>query len=151
MQIRQGDVVLFHTGWTDAKLASEPAVWAGGEPGISNEAAVYLASLNPMVVGADTWGVEVAPPVQGDKVFYGDVNFLRENDIYNLKTMNTGLAKEGVNEFMFVLGQARVRGAVQMIIDPVAMWSGARAGADRTGCQLASRLDCLNLQNACLW
>ena len=123
MQIRQGDVVLFHTGWTDAKLASEPAVWAGSEPGISNEAAVYLASLNPMAVGADTWGLEVVPPVKGDKVFYGHVTFLKENGIYILETMNTGrLAKEGVNEFMFVLGQARVRGAVQMIINPVAMW-----------------------------
>jgi hypothetical protein len=37
--------------------------------------------------------------------------------------MNTGpLAKEGVHEFMFVLGQARLKGAVQMIINPVAMW-----------------------------
>ena len=32
------------------------------------------------------------------------------------------LAAEGVNEFMFVLGQARLKGAVQMIINPVAMW-----------------------------
>ena len=32
------------------------------------------------------------------------------------------LAKEGVKEFMFVLGQARVKGTVQMIINPVAMW-----------------------------
>jgi hypothetical protein len=37
--------------------------------------------------------------------------------------MNTGrLAEEEVYEFMFVLGQARIRGTVQMIINPVAMW-----------------------------
>ena len=37
--------------------------------------------------------------------------------------MNTGrLAVEGVQEFMFVLGQAKLKGAVQMIINPVAMW-----------------------------
>jgi hypothetical protein len=37
--------------------------------------------------------------------------------------MDTGrLAKEGVNEFMFVLGQARIEGTVQMIINPVAIW-----------------------------
>jgi hypothetical protein len=37
--------------------------------------------------------------------------------------MNTGrLAAEGVFEFMFVLGQARLKGAVQMVINPVAMW-----------------------------
>jgi hypothetical protein len=37
--------------------------------------------------------------------------------------MNTGrLAREGVHEFLFVLGQARIKGTVQMIINPVAMW-----------------------------
>jgi hypothetical protein len=37
--------------------------------------------------------------------------------------MNTGpLANEGVKEFLFVLGQARIRGAVQMIINPVAIY-----------------------------
>jgi hypothetical protein len=48
---------------------------------------------------------------------------LKEHGIYILETMNTGrLAKESVKEFMFVLGQARVKGAVQMMINPVAMW-----------------------------
>jgi len=123
VEIRQGDVVLFHTGWTDAKLASEPKAWVSGEPGLTNEAAVYLASLNVMAVGADTWGVEAVPPVEGDKVFYGHVTFLKENGIFILETMNTGrLASEGVHEFMFVLGQARLQGAVQMMINPVAMW-----------------------------
>ena len=32
------------------------------------------------------------------------------------------LAAEGVQEFMFVLGQAKLKGTVQMIINPVAMW-----------------------------
>jgi len=123
VEIREGDVVLFHTGWTDAKLESDPATWVSGEPGVTNEAAVYLASLNVMAVGADTWGVEAVPPVAGDKVFYGHVTFLKDNGIYILETMNTGrLAAEGVTEFMFVLGQARLKGAVQMMINPVALW-----------------------------
>ena len=123
VEIREGDVVLFHTGWTDAKLESEPQTWVASEPGISNEGAVYLASLNPMAVGADTWGVDVVPPAEGDKVFYAHITFLKDNGIYILETMNTGrLAEEGVSEFMFVLGQARLKGAVQMMINPVAMW-----------------------------
>jgi len=37
--------------------------------------------------------------------------------------MNTGrLDREGVHEFLFVRGQARIKGTVQMIINPVAMW-----------------------------
>jgi len=56
-------------------------------------------------------------------VFYDHAILLKENGIYILETMNTGrLASEGVTEFMFVLGQARLKGAVQMIINPVAMW-----------------------------
>lgn len=123
VEIRKGDVVLFHTGWTDAKLTQEPKAWVSGEPGLSNEGALYLSTLDVLAVGADTWGLEAVPPVKGDKVFYGHVTFLKENGIYILETMNTGrLAKESVNEFMFVLGQARLKGAVQMIINPVAMW-----------------------------
>lgn len=123
VQIRQGDVVLFHTGWTDAKLESSPQAWAAGEPGLTNEAAAYLASLNPMAVGADTWGLEAIPAIAGDKAFYGHVELLKKNGIYILETMNTGrLAREQVREFMFVLGQARIKGTVQMIINPVAMW-----------------------------
>jgi kynurenine formamidase len=123
VEFRQGDVVLFHTGWTDAKLESDPTAWISSEPGLNNEAMAYMASLNPMAVGADTWGVDVFPPPEGDKIFYGHVHLLKENGIYILEVMNTGrLASEGVREFMFVLGQPRMRGAAQMIINPVAMW-----------------------------
>jgi kynurenine formamidase len=122
-EIRPGDIVLFHTGWTDAMLESDPDTWVATEPGITNDGAVYLASLQPMAVGADTWGVEAVPPVEGDRVFYGHVTFLKENGIYILETMNTGrLARERVHEFLFVLGQPRLKGSVQMIINPVAIW-----------------------------
>ena len=74
-------------------------------------------------VGADTWGVDVVPPEKDGRPFYGHVTLLMENGIYILETMNTGrLAEENVTEFLFVLGQARVRGTVQMIINPVAIW-----------------------------
>ena len=66
---KQGDVILFHTGWTDGMLASNAEGWISGEPGLNNEASVYLASMNPMAVGADTWGLEAVPPAKGDKVF----------------------------------------------------------------------------------
>jgi kynurenine formamidase len=121
--IRQGDVVLFHTGWTDGKLASEPNVWVATQPGLTNEAFRYLSAMDPMAVGADTWGIDAVPAIEGDKVFYGHVELLKKKGIYILETMNTGrLAKEKVYEFMFVLGQARIKGTVQMIINPVAMW-----------------------------
>ncbi len=119
----EGDIILFHTGWTEGMLESEPMAWGSAEPGLSNEGAVYMASLNPMAVGADTWGLDAVPPAPGDKVFYGHVTLLKDNGIYILETMNTGpLLRDGVNEFMFVLGQPRIRGTVQAMINPVALY-----------------------------
>ncbi|MEX0281531.1 MAG: cyclase family protein [Arenibacterium sp.] len=121
--IGEGDIVLFHTGWTEGKLESDPTAWVSGEPGLNVSGSRYLASLNVMAVGADTWGVEPVPPAPGDGAFYGHVILLKEHGIYILETMNTGpILRDGVNEFMFVLGQARIRGTVQMIINPVALY-----------------------------
>ena len=121
--VGDGDVVLLHTGYTDATLKQNPSLWAGSIPGITNEASVFLAGLKPMAVGADTWGLGAVPPRAGDKIFYDHVVLLKQHGIYILETMNTGrLADDGVHEFMFVLGQARLKGAVQMISNPVAMW-----------------------------
>ncbi|SET39498.1 cyclase family protein [Oceanicella actignis] len=123
VELRKGDIILFHTGWTEAMLESDPKAWVSGEPGVSVEGMRYLVSLEPMAIGADTWGVEPIPPAPGDGAFYGHVIALKENGVYLLETMNTGpLLREGVNEFMFVLGQARIRGTVQMIINPVALY-----------------------------
>lgn len=120
--IREGDVVLFHTGWTDAKLESDPETWVSTAPGQSEAVAHYLAGLNVVAVGADTFGVDVVPAEDPNKPFIGHVIYLKENGIYILETMNTGpLVRDGAFEFLFVLGQAKVRGAVQMIINPVAI------------------------------
>ena len=120
--VREGDVVLFHTGWTDAKLQSDPQAWASGGPGISEEVAAYLASSNVVAAGSDTWGLDVVPSQHPQRPFQGHVTLLKENGIYVLETMNTGaLVRDGAFEFLFVLGQAKVRGAVQMIVNPVAI------------------------------
>jgi len=120
--IRAGDVVLFHTGWTDAKLKSDPEAWVSGEPGISEEVALMLAEADVIAVGADTWGLDVLPPQHPERLFPGHVTLLKDNGIYVLETMNTGpLVRDEAFEFMFVLGQAKVRGAVQMFINPVAI------------------------------
>ena len=120
--VREGDVVLFHTGWTEAKLEADPQAWVSAEPGQTEEVASYLASKNVVAVGADTWGVDVVPPPDPTRPFQGHVILLKENGIYILETMNTGpLVRDGAFEFLFVLGHAKVRGAVQMIINPVAI------------------------------
>lgn len=120
--VREGDVVLFHTGWTDAKLTDDPIAWVSGEPGQAEDVATYLAGKNVVAVGADTWGLDPSPPEHPQRPFQGHVILLKENGIYILETMNTGpLVRDGAYEFLFVLGQAKVRGAVQMFINPIAI------------------------------
>lgn len=120
--VREGDVVLFHTGWTDAKLDADPQLWGSTAPGSSAAVAEYLAARNVVAVGSDTWGLDVVPAEHPEKPFPGHVTLLQKHGIYILETMNTGpLVRDGAYEFLFVLGQAKVRGAVQMIINPVAI------------------------------
>jgi len=122
IKIQKGDVVLFHTGWTDAKFKSNPDAWGSGAPGIDPEVAEYLAELGVIAVGADTWSLDAVPPKIETEPYPGHLILLQKNGIYILETMNTGpLVRDNVSEFLFVLGQAKVRGAVQMIINPVAI------------------------------
>ena len=84
--------------------------------------ASYLASKNIVAAGADTWGLDAVPPQHAERPYQGHVILLKEIGIYILETMNTGpLVRDGVHEFLFVLGQAKVRGAVQMFINPIAI------------------------------
>ena len=122
VKVQKGDVVLFHTGWTDAMLEKFPEKWGAEIPGLTPELAQYLADLEVIAVGSDTYGLDVIPPVDPEEPFQGHVILLQQNGIYILEAMNTGpLAKDEAFEFLFVLGQAKVRGAVQMYINPIAI------------------------------
>ena len=120
--IEEGDVVIFHTGWTEAKYFSDPELWGSGTPGPTGEVSSFLASKNVVAAGADTWSYDVVPPIDLNEPYPGHQILLKENGIYILEAMSTGeLAKDNVYEFLFVLGQAKGRGAVQMIINPIAI------------------------------
>lgn len=119
--LRQGDVVLFHTGWQ--KLAeSDPARFLGGEPGLGVDGARYLAETGVVAVGADTWALEPIPHEDPKQAFPVHVELLAKNGIYILENMNTSeLAADEGWEFLFVLGQPKFEGAVQSVINPVAI------------------------------
>ena len=119
--IGKGDIVLFHTGWLP--LADEDgAAFMAGEPGIGLNGAQYLASLDVVAVGSDTWGLEVLPGEEETVLFPVHQELLAKNGIYILENMNVGaLAEDEAWEFLFVLGQPRFEGAVQAVINPVAI------------------------------
>lgn len=121
VRVTPGDVIVLHTGWLSV-LGENPRLFGEQEPGIDGEGAEFLASLQPLAVGADTWGVEAVPFRNPNLVWQGHQVLLAQHGIYILENLDTaGLVRDGVAEFMFVLGQPRYRGAVQAIINPVAI------------------------------
>ena len=120
VEIRQGDVVLFHTGWLSL-IGKDDKRFGGVEPGLGVEGAKYLAGKGVVAVGADTWGLEVLP-FEGKTVFEVHQILLAMNGTYILENMDTAeLAKDKGYEFLFVLGQPRFKGGVQSMINPVAI------------------------------
>ena len=125
VEIRQGDVVVFHTGWLSL-IDKDPKRFGSVEPGLGREGARYLVSKGVVAVGADTWAVEVIPfEKDGDKdggIFGVHQILIPMSGTYILENLNTAeLAKDKAYEFMFVLGQNKYQGAVQSMINPVAI------------------------------
>jgi kynurenine formamidase len=119
--VEQGDVVLFHTGWLKL-LGTDNVRFGSVGPGLGIEGARYLASLGVAIVGADNPSVEVIPFEKGAGVFEVHQILLAQNGIHILENMNTAeLVKDRAWEFLFTLGPARVTGAVQAIVNPVAI------------------------------
>ena len=121
IEIRKGDVVLFHTGW-QALEGKDNKRFLAGEPGLGKEGALYLASKEVVAIGADTWALEAIPFEKDVGVFEIHQILLARNGIYILENMNTApLVADKAWEFMFVLGASRITGGVQAIINPVAI------------------------------
>lgn len=125
VEIKKGDTVLFHSGWLNLLDGEKQdhKRYVSVEPGLGNSGAEYLAEIGVVAVGADTWGLEAVPFENGtDGIFSVHQTLIPKNGIFILENMETReLIKDGVKEFMFVLGAARLKGAVQMIINPTAI------------------------------
>jgi len=121
VEIRQGDVVIFHTGWLSL-IEKDPKRFGAAEPGLGRDGARYLVSKNVVAVGADTWGLEAIPFEPGAGVFEVHQILLPMGGTYILENLNTAeLAKDKAWECMFVLGHNKYQGAVQSMINPVAI------------------------------
>jgi kynurenine formamidase len=121
VNIRTGDVVLFHTGWMQL-LGTDNQRFISVQPGLGVEGAEYLADLGIVAVGADTAALEVIPFENPERIFAVHQTLLAKQGVYILENMNTAeLAADGVNEFLFVLGQPKFKGAVQVVVNPIAI------------------------------
>lgn len=121
VRIEPGDVVLFHTGWLEAK-GQDAEAFISSQPGLGLEGARYLAELGVTAIGADTAALEVIPFENPKHGFPVHTELLAKNGVYILESMDTrALAADDAGKFLFVLGQPRFVGSVQAIINPVAI------------------------------
>lgn len=119
--IEKGDVVLFYTGWSKL-IGKDNDRYNKGEPGLGVEGARYLASLGVAMVGADSWALEVLPAEPNAGAFEVHQILLAQHGIYILENMNTeAMVKDKAWESFFTLGPARMTGAVQAVINPIAV------------------------------
>ncbi len=120
VKVRRGDVVLLHTGWI-ALAETDPERFRSGEPGLVAEGAQYLADKGVVAVGADNIALE-ANPSDHPGVALVHSTLLTKSGVYILEMIDTrALAADHVSEFLFVLGVPRLRGTVQMTINPIAI------------------------------
>src|SRR5262245_16655501 len=119
--IEKGDVVLFYTGWLKL-LGKDNKRFGAGAPGLGRDGAKYLASLEIAMVGSDTWSFEVLPFEKDAGVFEVHQILIPRNGIHILENINTEeMVKDQAWEFLFTLGPSRITGAVQAIVNPIAI------------------------------
>ncbi|HCQ81346.1 MAG TPA: polyketide cyclase [Rhodobiaceae bacterium] len=121
IDIEASDVVLLHSGFL--KATADDAELLPGLPGLGVSGAHYLAKLGVAAVGADTWAMEALPSEDVNDAFPVHRILLAKYGVYILENMTTHkLVDVGVDEFMFALGVPRLKGAVQAIINPLAIY-----------------------------
>ena len=120
-EIRSGDVVLLHTGWGSLWL-TDNAKFGGSAPGIGLEAARYLVEREVVLVGADTWSMEVVPNPNPDLQFPVHQLLIPRNGIYIFENLVTEeLARDRAYEFAFFFAPLKLKGATGSPGNPLAI------------------------------
>src|ERR1700741_2635947 len=91
--LREGDAVFLHTGWGDLfkQYPARNADYNKSEPGIGKSAAEWLAAQKVVLVGADTWAVEVIPSEDTTEAFPVHAILLTNNGIHIVENVRTDL------------------------------------------------------------
>ena len=120
IEIQEGDVVIFHTGWLD-KLWNDTQTYLDTQPGLGVDGAQYLVDKGIALVGIDARTIE-AHPASYREIAPVHQLLITKNGVHIIEHMDTrALHRDGVSEFLFVLGIPKLRGAVQGIINPIAI------------------------------
>jgi kynurenine formamidase len=121
IRIHPGDAVLIHTGW-GRLYGKDNGRYVKSCPGIGIKAAEYLAKLDPMLLGADNWPVEVAPNPDPKLSLPVHQVALVVNGIHLLENLKLDeMAAKKVYEFAFVMQPLKAQGFTGSTVAPVAI------------------------------
>ncbi len=89
--LREGDAVFLNTGWGDifAQYPAQNTLYNSGEPGLGEAAAKWLIGQKVILVGADTWAVEVIPGEEKGKAFSVHQMLITDNGIHIIENAKT--------------------------------------------------------------
>jgi kynurenine formamidase len=121
VEVRPGDVLMIHTGWS-ALWGVDDERYKAGEPGLGLAAARWCTDRRVAVIGADNWAVEVVPGERDELSFPVHQHCIAQYGVYLLENVRTEeLVRDGVSEFFCAILPARLRGASASIVSPVAV------------------------------
>ena len=119
--IKSGDIVLIHTGW-GALWIKDNKRFSDSAPGIGIAAARYLIDREVVMVGADTWSVEVVPNPDASLAFPVHQQLITRNGVYIFENLATEeLARDNAYEFAFFFAPLRLKGATGSPGNPLAV------------------------------
>ena len=122
--LREADAVFIHTGWEDLFLQwpAQNAAYNKSEPGIGKAAADWLVSQKVVLVGADTWGVEVIPGEEESIAFPVHQTLITDNGIHIVENVRTDLiaaeaAKTGRGTFFLNMTVPKAVGLTGTVVN----------------------------------
>jgi kynurenine formamidase len=121
MTLQPGDAVIINTGWGKLYGKDNPR-YTKSNPGIGVKAAEWLATRDPMLMGADNAPVEVSP--NPDKQLSLPVHqiALVVNGIHLLENLKLDeLAAKNVHEFAFMMQPLKIQGGTGSTVSPIAV------------------------------
>jgi kynurenine formamidase len=126
--LREGDVVILHTGWGDIFLQypAQNTLYNSGEPGLGKAAAKWLIDQKVVAVGADNWAVEVIPGEASAEAFVVHQMLLTDNGIHIMENIRTDLiaAEAAANKrgtFFFSMTVPKAVGLTGTFVAPEAI------------------------------
>jgi kynurenine formamidase len=124
LTIGQGDAVVIRTGWPTVYAESPERYW-GGEPGLSSDAAYWLAARDIALVASDNSAISgLNAEGRADETLDDDIHmiFLWRHGIYLIEMLwLEELARAGQSSFLFVVAPLKIVGGTGSPVNPLAV------------------------------